>query len=249
VQKARTQDSAKAFMQGLYGGTHTYTDGEGKGGITGHDRVVNITKHGCNTTYTIHARPKHQDPVLRFFDMCPAYDEYVAQIDADFLVRTRNMRHRSLPVHMTRLKHNLTAACFVTVQNLQAQLLYNCSATLPSHAFLQRDQTSDVIGCMGHANFTLQSVRVTISMLASLNAGCLEAARVGYPHTALGRGLGGGPRHADGASCGCSVAPVPAGSRSVERYTQSLLFVSFTGQSLLFVSFTGQIAGMAKGSN
>ncbi|KAL0032203.1 hypothetical protein WJX77_010754 [Trebouxia sp. C0004] len=83
--KARTQDSAKAFMQGLYGGTHTYTDSQGKGGITGHDRVVNVTKHGCNTTYTIHARPKHQDPVLRFFDMCPAYDEYVAHIDADFL--------------------------------------------------------------------------------------------------------------------------------------------------------------------
>ncbi|KAL0046886.1 hypothetical protein WJX82_000945 [Trebouxia sp. C0006] len=40
--KARTQDSAKAFMQGLYGGTHTYTD-------------------------------------------CQAYDEYVAQTDADFL--------------------------------------------------------------------------------------------------------------------------------------------------------------------
>ncbi|DBA89909.1 TPA: hypothetical protein ACH3X2_004400 [Trebouxia sp. C0005] len=83
--KARTQDSAKAFMQGLYGGTHTYTDCQGQGGITGHDRVVNVTKHGYNTTYTIHARPKHQDPVLRFFDMCPAYDEYVAQINADLL--------------------------------------------------------------------------------------------------------------------------------------------------------------------
>jgi len=80
--------------------------------------VVNVTKHGCNTTYTIHARPKHQDPVLRFFDMCPAYDEYVAQIDADFLVRTQIMLHRSLPVHMAGPKHNLMAACIVTVQYL-----------------------------------------------------------------------------------------------------------------------------------
>lgn len=102
--KARTQDSAKAFMQGLYGGTHTYTDCQGTGGITGHDRVVNVTKHGCNTTYTIHARPKHQDPVLRFFDMCPAYDEYVAQIDADFM---NGWKQQEWCAHIPRLAEGL----------------------------------------------------------------------------------------------------------------------------------------------
>ncbi len=74
-------------MEGMCGGSHTYVDQHGEHGITGHDRTVNITRHGHNNTYTIHAQPKHQDPVLRFFDMCPAYDEYVAQTDADFLVR------------------------------------------------------------------------------------------------------------------------------------------------------------------
>ena len=118
VQKARTQDSAKAFMQGLYGGTHTYTDCQGQGGITGHDRVVNVTKHGYNTTYTIHARPKHQDPVLRFFDMCPAYDEYVAQINADLLVSSRIMRQSSLPALMAGPKHTLMTACILTFQCL-----------------------------------------------------------------------------------------------------------------------------------
>ena len=179
-------------MQGLYGGTHSYTDCQGKGGITGHDRVVNVTKHGCNTTYTIYARPKHQDPVLRFFDMCPAYDEYVAQIDADFLVRTQIMRHRSLPFHMTRLKHNLTAACFVTVQYLQAQLLHNCSGTLPLHVIQQHDQTSDVIGCMGHGNCTLQSVRITMSMLSGIiECRMLGSSKSGVPtHRAWQRAWG-----------------------------------------------------------
>ena len=169
-------------MQGLYGGTHTYTDCQGKGGITGHDRVVNVTKHGCNTTYTIHARPKHQDPVLRFFDMCPAYDEYVAQTDADFLVRICFMRQRSLPVLMARPKHNLMAACILTVQHLQAQLLRNCSGTLPSLVTQQRDQTSDVIGCMGHGTCTLQSVRITMSMLAGIiNCRMLGSSKSGVP--------------------------------------------------------------------
>lgn len=73
-------------MEGLCGGTHTYTDQAGAGGITGHDRHVVITGHAFRGNYTIHANPKDQDPMLRFFDMCPAYDDYVAQIDADFLV-------------------------------------------------------------------------------------------------------------------------------------------------------------------
>ena len=85
-QKARTQDSAKAFMEGLCGGTHTYTDQTGTGGITGHDRRVVISGHGFCHRYTIQADPLEEDPVLRFFDMCPAYDDYVTQIDAEFLV-------------------------------------------------------------------------------------------------------------------------------------------------------------------
>ena len=75
-------------MQGMCGGTHTYTDPTGKEGITGHDRTVHINHEGRDNDYTIHARPKHEDPLLRFFDMCPAYDDYVAKINADFLVST-----------------------------------------------------------------------------------------------------------------------------------------------------------------
>ena len=86
TQKARTQDSAKAFMEGLCGGAHTYTDQSGIAGITGHDRHVVISGHGFCNSYTIQANPLEEDPVLRFFDMCPAYDDYVTQIDADFLV-------------------------------------------------------------------------------------------------------------------------------------------------------------------
>ena len=86
AQKARTQDSAKAFMEGLYGGTHTYTDQARGAGIIGHDRHVRVSGQTSSSTYKIHASPKDHDPVLRFFDMCPAYDDYVAQIDADFLV-------------------------------------------------------------------------------------------------------------------------------------------------------------------
>ena len=86
LQKARTQDSAKAFMQGMCGGTHSYLDPSSKSGITGHDRHVHIKHNGCERNYTIHARPKHADPLLRFFDMCPAYDEYVAKINTDYLV-------------------------------------------------------------------------------------------------------------------------------------------------------------------
>ncbi|KAL3161344.1 hypothetical protein ABBQ32_010242 [Trebouxia sp. C0010 RCD-2024] len=85
--KGRTQDSAKAFMEGLCGGTHTYTDQAGAAGITGHDRHVAITGPGVQGKYTIHAKPKDQDPVLRFFDMCPAYDAYVTQINNDILDR------------------------------------------------------------------------------------------------------------------------------------------------------------------
>ena len=86
TQKARTQDSAKAFMEGLCGGTHTYTDQTGTAGITEHDRLVVINSHGFCGNYTIQAKPLEEDPVLRFFDMCPAYDDYVTQIDTDFLV-------------------------------------------------------------------------------------------------------------------------------------------------------------------
>ena len=86
-QKARTQDSAKAFMEGMYGGgAHSYTDHQGKSGIIGHDRAVNCTKHAHSKSYTIRARPKQKDPLLRFFDMCPAYDAYVKEIDGSFLV-------------------------------------------------------------------------------------------------------------------------------------------------------------------
>ena len=87
LQKARTQDSAKAFMEGLCGGTHTYTDKAGAAGITGHDRHVQINSRDFHGNYTIHAKPKEHDPVLRFFDMCPAYDDYVAKVDAEFLVK------------------------------------------------------------------------------------------------------------------------------------------------------------------
>lgn len=73
-------------MEGLCGGTHTYTDQTGTAGITGHDRSVVIGGHGLHGDYTIHANSLHEDPVLRFFDMCPAYDDYVTQINADFLV-------------------------------------------------------------------------------------------------------------------------------------------------------------------
>lgn len=73
-------------MEGLCGGTHTYTDQTGAAGITGHDRHVVISGDGQHGSYTIQANPINQDPVLRFFDMCPAYDDYVTQIDADFLV-------------------------------------------------------------------------------------------------------------------------------------------------------------------
>lgn len=73
-------------MEGLCGGTHTYTDQAGSDGITGHDRLVAITGHGVRGQYTIQAKPRDQDAVLRFFDMCPAYDAYVTQINNDFLV-------------------------------------------------------------------------------------------------------------------------------------------------------------------
>lgn len=98
--KARTQDSAKAFMQGMCGGTHTYTDPSGKEGITGHDRTVHISHEGHDSNYTIHARPKHEDPLLRFFDMCPAYDAYVAKINADFL---KAWEHEQWSSHVPRL--------------------------------------------------------------------------------------------------------------------------------------------------
>lgn len=109
LQKARTQDSAKAFMEGLCGGTHTYTDQAGAAGITGHDRHVQISSQGFHGTYTIHAKPKDDDPVLRFFDMCPAYDDYVATVDAEFLVRNtaeslHSCKHRNLsPLIFTTL--------------------------------------------------------------------------------------------------------------------------------------------------
>ena len=73
-------------MEGLCGGTHTYTDQAGSAGITGHDRHVAITGQGVQANYTIQAKPQDEDPVLRFFDMCPAYDAYVSQINSKFLV-------------------------------------------------------------------------------------------------------------------------------------------------------------------
>jgi len=92
------------------------------------------------------------------------------------------MRQRSLPVLMARPKHNLMAACILTVQHLQAQLLRNCSGTLPSLVTQQRDQTSDVIGCMGHGTCTLQSVRITMSMLAGIiNCRMLGSSKSGVP--------------------------------------------------------------------
>lgn len=54
--------------------------------MTGHDRRVAITGQGVHGKYTIQAKPRDQDPVLRFFDDCPAYDAYVSQINTDFLV-------------------------------------------------------------------------------------------------------------------------------------------------------------------
>ena len=76
-QKVRTQQSARAFLQGLCSQTPhgLWQNSSSWPGSSNRD---------CS--WPIHVQPKHSDPVLRFFDMCPAYDAYVKDVNHQFLV-------------------------------------------------------------------------------------------------------------------------------------------------------------------
>lgn len=77
MQKARTQQSARAFLQGL-------CNPEQQG--SGQKSTPNL-QMSCNaSSWRLHVQPKQHDPVLRFFDMCPAFDDYVAEVRHQFLV-------------------------------------------------------------------------------------------------------------------------------------------------------------------
>lgn len=103
-------------MEGMCPGSHTYTDDQDKGAVTGHDRVVNNSNQGHHSSYTIHAQPKHKDPALRFFDMCPAYDDYVAQIDASFLVgRSAVLLHRHRVLNSIYTEAQCLLFCYMVI--------------------------------------------------------------------------------------------------------------------------------------
>lgn len=79
LQKARTQQSAEAFLRGLCStGQHDPK----------RTSCTPLLKLVSAPSWPIHVQPKYHDPVLRFFEICPAYDAYVKEVRHSFLVRS-----------------------------------------------------------------------------------------------------------------------------------------------------------------
>ena len=103
MQKARTQQSARAFLHGLC------STGQQD---SAQNSSAKLQPPSQASSWPIHIQPKKHDPVLRFFDICPAYDEYVKEVKHHFLVCSGASTFCCLPAPQACLSAKLTAVPF-----------------------------------------------------------------------------------------------------------------------------------------